>query len=266
MGRRVNAGHQPRRHETAADVARGLPAVSRPLGDAPALMLEEQEMLARCEAAVETLKVAFWAAGKALQIVRDGRLYRATHGTFEQYVQERWDMEVRYANKLIKTWPIVEKVFEQASNDPGPIGPAQKLNQAQAWELVPVADTWDTTAAAFVYRTVAEVDGQAVTAAVLKGAVRALPSGEFDRETAAGCVRDYLALLAKESDEEEEPDLDAKVARALPYQWLRRLAQRDSDSAAAYLDRLQVQIDKARQELIPSQQGTPEEQRDVADA
>ena len=45
----------------------------------------EQADLATCEAALDSLRVAFWAAGKALQVIRDARLYRDTHATFEDY-------------------------------------------------------------------------------------------------------------------------------------------------------------------------------------
>ena len=50
----------------------------------------EQADLATCEAALDNLRVAFWAAGKALQVIRDARLYRDTHATFEDYVEQRW--------------------------------------------------------------------------------------------------------------------------------------------------------------------------------
>ena len=52
----------------------------------------EQADLATCEAALDNLRVAFWAAGKALQVIRDARLYCDTHATFEDYVEQRWDM------------------------------------------------------------------------------------------------------------------------------------------------------------------------------
>src|SRR6266536_3079623 len=45
--------------------------------------------LAACEAALDNLRVAFWAAGKALQVIRDARLYRSTHATFEDYAEQR---------------------------------------------------------------------------------------------------------------------------------------------------------------------------------
>jgi hypothetical protein len=54
----------------------------------------EHADLATCEAALDNLRVAFWAAGKALQVIRDARLYRDTHATFEDYVGQRRDMSL----------------------------------------------------------------------------------------------------------------------------------------------------------------------------
>ncbi|WP_285710872.1 hypothetical protein, partial [Microtetraspora sp. NBRC 16547] len=65
------------------------------------LTVAERDDLAACEAAIDTLRVAFWAAGKALQVIRDARLYRATHPTFEAYVGERWEMTRTQADRLI---------------------------------------------------------------------------------------------------------------------------------------------------------------------
>ncbi|GAA2154212.1 hypothetical protein GCM10009760_52920 [Kitasatospora kazusensis] len=66
----------------------------------------------KCEAALENLRVAYWAAGKALEAIRGGRLYRAAHGTFEAYCLEQWDVTPQYAGKLIRSWRIAEKMFE----------------------------------------------------------------------------------------------------------------------------------------------------------
>lgn len=67
-GQRRAQAVERKKFETAADAARALPHLFRPISDAPTLIGEEQDVLAQCEAAVETLKVAFWAAGKALRI------------------------------------------------------------------------------------------------------------------------------------------------------------------------------------------------------
>jgi len=142
----------------------------------------EQADLATCEAALDNLRVAFWAAGKALQVIRDARLYRDTHATFEDYVEQRWDMSRSPAYRLIDAWPLAERL--------SPMG--DKLNERQVRELLPLASRHGHDAAVTVYRTVAETDGIQVTAALLHGAVSILPPGRFDPAEAIGQIRAYL--------------------------------------------------------------------------
>lgn len=142
----------------------------------------EQADLATCEAALDNLRVAFWAAGKALQVIRDARLYRDTHATFEDYVEQRWDMSRSPAYRLIDAWPLAERL--------SPMG--DKLNERQVRELLPLANRHGRDAAVTVYRTVAETDGIQVTAALLHGAVSILPADRFDPAEAIGQIRAYL--------------------------------------------------------------------------
>lgn len=250
-GRRGSKAVEQKKFETAADMARSLPHLFRPIATSPTLTGEETEALAQCEASIETLKVAFWAAGKALQIIRDSRLYRQTHGSFDAYCLDRWDMSKSYATRLIRTWKIAEALFELESNGKVPIGTMRRVVQGQMWELVPVADAWETDGAAFVYRTVAGTDGVQVTADVLKGVVAALPTNEkFDPQAVAAAIREYLASIADNDDQEQAPDYVAKAERAVSLTWLRRVAQKDRAAAEAYLDRVQQQLDKARAELL----------------
>ncbi|MFI6513626.1 hypothetical protein ACIBCT_38985 [Streptosporangium sp. NPDC050855] len=147
------------------------------------LTTAERDDLAVCEAAIDSLRVAFWAAGKALQVIRDGGLYRATHTTFEAYLTDRWDMQTSQAYRLIQAWPLAERL--------SPIG--DKINEAQVRELVPLAERHGLDAAVTVYQTVVETDGVKVTAATLKGALSVLPRDRFDAGEAVEEIRAYLA-------------------------------------------------------------------------
>ena len=131
----------------------------------------EHADLAACEAAVDNLRVAFWAAGKALQVIRDARLYRGTHATFEDYAEQRWDVSRSQAYRLIDAWPLAERL--------SPMG--DTLNERQIRELLPLAGRHGQDAAVTVYRAVAETDGVQVTAAVLHGAVSILPAAASTR-------------------------------------------------------------------------------------
>jgi hypothetical protein len=151
-------------------------------GDGP-LAAVEQADLATCEAALDNLRVAFWAAGKALQAIRDARLYRYGYDTFEDYVEQRWDVRRAQAYRLIAAWPLAERL--------SPIG--DKITESQIRELLPVSDDHGEDAAEVVYQAVAETDGVTITAARLRQVVAILPAGPFDAEKAVAQIRAYLA-------------------------------------------------------------------------
>ncbi len=53
---------------------------------------------------------AFYEAGKALQEIRDRRLYRSTHGTFEEYCRDRFDYTRRKMDYLIAAATVVDNL------------------------------------------------------------------------------------------------------------------------------------------------------------
>lgn len=70
----------------------------------------------------------FWKVGKALADIRDGRLYRESHGTFEDYCRERWDITDNYARRLIGSAEV------RANLETVPIGTVPE-NEAQSRPL-----------------------------------------------------------------------------------------------------------------------------------
>lgn len=61
----------------------------------PSLQLTEveREEFERCEATIARSVDKLLEVGHSLMIIRDLRLYRETHGTFERYVKERWQLK-----------------------------------------------------------------------------------------------------------------------------------------------------------------------------
>ncbi|MEU0539457.1 hypothetical protein ABZ319_06260 [Nocardia sp. NPDC005978] len=132
-------------------------------GDGP-LSSGELAQLEACESSIDALRVAFWTAGRALQIVRDGRLYRADHANFDDYVEKRWDMQRSYAHKLIRAWPLAARLH--------PVAPS--INEGQIRELLPIAVAHGEDAAVTVYTTLAA--DVKVTANKLREALAVLPA------------------------------------------------------------------------------------------
>src|SRR4051794_22622304 len=61
----------------------------------------EREDRARLEAVVDRGLAAFLEVGTALTEIRDRRLYRDTHDTFENYCREHWRIGASRARQLI---------------------------------------------------------------------------------------------------------------------------------------------------------------------
>ena len=148
------------------------------------LTADEVDSLGTCERAVENLGTATWLAGKALQTIRDGKLYRQTHRAFEDYITERWEIGERTAYQMIEEWPLAERLNQA-------LGKPATASHTRA--LLPVVARFGTDgldAATGLYeelRERARTDGVRVTAtltgqvvkAVLKGASKQTEATEF---------------------------------------------------------------------------------------
>lgn len=77
------------------------------------------------------LAASFVEVGNALMRIRDGRLYRATHATFEAYCLQKWDFSKTHVNRLVAASEVVENVT--------PIG-VKPANEAQACPLTRIED------------------------------------------------------------------------------------------------------------------------------
>lgn len=119
------------------------------------------------ESRIERGLQTFREVGMALMEIRDSRLYRMTHETFEAYCLDRWHLERGRANQLLGAAEVVKALGE----DDG------LTNEAQARELVPLVHS-DPEAARKVWAEVQKA-GKPITAEVIREAVRAkvAPSG-----------------------------------------------------------------------------------------
>ncbi|WP_455355977.1 hypothetical protein [Streptomyces sp. SYSU K217416] len=223
MGKAINVGGAPTapgRPDNVVELARALgdsnKLPSKQLTDTPALIAQEQDLYLKCESAIENLRFAFWAAGKALQVVRDARLYRAEFDTFEEYTQTKWDITPQYAGKLIRTWRVAEALFHAKPGGGMETIVSKKLGYGQAWALVPLAETHSVQAAVYLYLGLLKIKGAGLTAAIVQGAVEALPKEAAGHKAKTeDAALTYLSTLEVETSS-ALPAIDpAKVSRAL---------------------------------------------------
>jgi hypothetical protein len=98
----------------------------------------EANCLLVLESTIETGKKAFEAVGIALASIRDDRLYRQTHDTFEDYCRDKWGWSRQRAHQLIDAASLSTIVDNGPANE-GQARPLTKLDtpeqQVAAWEL-----------------------------------------------------------------------------------------------------------------------------------
>lgn len=91
---------------------------------AQTLAAPELSRLADCEGVIERGMATFIEVGSALMEVRDSRLYRDAHGTFEDYCRERWSLSLSRSYQLIdaaQVSTVVEITNERQARELAPL-------------------------------------------------------------------------------------------------------------------------------------------------
>lgn len=87
----------------------------------------EKKTLAQCEETIRKGIASWYDTANALKIIRDEKLYRETHETWDAYCQDNWDISRSYAHRQIEAVQFVDKL---ATNDPIPEGQLRELVKA----------------------------------------------------------------------------------------------------------------------------------------
>lgn len=106
------------------------------------LTTSERGLLTSYETVVQQGLDSFVEVGNALAAIRDGRLYRETHQTFEAYCIERWNLSKSRAYQFLRGAEVVERLAECTTVDVMPDNEAQvrplaslpEAQQAEAWQ------------------------------------------------------------------------------------------------------------------------------------
>lgn len=172
--------------------------------DIATLTREESIALVDCEERIERGMKTFIEVGQALAAIRENRLYRAEHETFEAYCRDRWKFNDRRAAQLISAAELVSTIVETGLPAPENEGQARALSKVPEPER---ADVWRDT----VERT----NGKPTAAAVAETAKQ------------AGEQRDARALLRRIVDLAWSPNWpDGHVEL-----WAKRLGPYDEELA-----------------------------------
>lgn len=129
------------------------------------LTIAERSNLEQLESIITDNMGAFYKVGCALAKIRDSRLYRETHATFEDYCRDRWDIARRTAYQLIDSSIVVENVRNCAQIEPpsneSQTRPLTKLEtpelQQQAWKKAVETAPEGKVTARLVSKVVSEI-------------------------------------------------------------------------------------------------------------
>jgi hypothetical protein len=189
----------------------------------------ETAELRRQEKRIDAALPAFTEIGDALATIRDNRLYRGTHATFDAYLAERWSFTRQRASQLITAAQTTAAL-------PAAVRPAID-SERKARAIRPVADK-PAKARAALRAAERAADGEP-TAADIERAVdtisdggRGVPAAAPPSETVTTWVTEALPLTAMSVEERRRirrvaAGLVATVDR------LNGDAQRDRQRAAA---------------------------------
>lgn len=95
--------------------------------------------LASCEQRIERGMKTFIDVGLALAEIRDSRLYKGTHDTFEAYLEGRWGMSRAHAYRMITAAEVVSPIGDTDLPSPTNEGQARALaavpepERAEVW-------------------------------------------------------------------------------------------------------------------------------------
>lgn len=85
------------------------------------LTIQESTELESYEHTIEAGLKSFVEVGNALQAIRDKRLYKETHDTFEEYAQEKWDLSTTHTYRLMEA--------AQVDNNLSPMGDTPRIER-----------------------------------------------------------------------------------------------------------------------------------------
>jgi hypothetical protein len=102
-------------------------SIAQPGADSTLAVTADMRELRACEAVIERGLKMFIAVGTALAEIRDKRLYREQHGTFEEYCRERWGLQRTRAYELMSAAETVHGLSEISRHLPDNEGQAKAL-------------------------------------------------------------------------------------------------------------------------------------------
>ena len=178
------------------------------------LTAAEADYLAECEDTIAAGFETFMTVGNALAAIRENKLYRASHGTFETYCAARWGITDRRARQLIDAAAIGTTVPVSNEAQARELARVPEPQRADVWQAANEATGGKPTAAAIraATRTNSPTGPDTASADDLPKADRSGPNAEGEVAPAEG-TSDASPSVDHPSAGEADAQLDASGAK-----------------------------------------------------
>jgi len=185
------------------------------------LTVKEKSELDTLEGIILREMGSFIAVGKALQTIRDQRLYREEFNAFNDYCKEKWGLERTYAHRLISGSQVADNLVLPRGNLYTPCE-IQPIHEKQVRPLRPLepeqqCEVWE--------EAVRTADGKVVTYKLVKALVAELigsaaPSPPKKKDPYAHSDAIYFVTLAMahlDSIRDDDPKLEEALNEVIDW-------------------------------------------------
>jgi phage N-6-adenine-methyltransferase len=130
---------------------------------------DEKQRLRELESKIDAGLKTFVDVGTALLEIRDSRLYRQSHGTFEDYCRDKWGFQRNYANKMIAAAEVIDNlgtivpVLPATETQVRPLTQLPTEDQPAAWKQAVETAPYGKITAAHVQSVVDEFKADRIT-------------------------------------------------------------------------------------------------------
>jgi hypothetical protein len=184
---------------------------------------DEECDLTQCEDVIRKGWRTFLEVGSALARIRDNRLYRRHHGTFEQYCGEKWGYQRAYAYRLILAAQAVAHLSPMGDipqptheRQVRPLLGLRPEQMQQAWRKAVEVCNGAPIEAEIVKRIVDELNPHG--SASIKPKRKSLQSNPRNHLRSKAEVLRLIAEIEKAFGEADEPDTIIRLLEALKHE------------------------------------------------
>ncbi|WP_405590515.1 hypothetical protein [Streptomyces sp. NBC_01190] len=172
---------------------------------------DEERILALCMRGIRQFEDAWWVMGKAMANINNRRLYRATHATFADFVQDVFHKSRPTAYEEMTSYAIGELLSARADTahvDHADTAPAHQrvpaIGKKAAGALNPITKDYGAETSIAVHETIKEATRTSVTVKAINGIVQRLPRRD-EKELSQEELIVLVRQLASDAPQPRQP-------------------------------------------------------------